>query len=80
MRQCNYEVKNTFVEVTDLNQQICKMIMPYGEGKSWTSRVKGVPGMSADRGGKICLDSKFKQSKQANKQAKRSKKESHILC
>lgn len=73
MRQCNYEVKNTFVEVTDLNHQICKMIMPYGEGKCRTSRVKGVPGMSADKGGKICLDSKFKQSKQANKKASKQK-------
>lgn len=69
MRQCNYEVKNTLVEVTDLNQPICKMIIPYGEGKSRTSRVEGVPGMPADKGGKICLDSKFRQSKQANKKA-----------
>ena len=53
MRQYNYEVGNTFVEVTDLNQKICKMIMPYGEDKSRASRVKGVPGISADKGGKI---------------------------
>lgn len=69
MRQYNYEVGNTFVEVTDLNQEICKMIMPYGENKSRAGRVKGVPGISEDKGGKICLDSKFKQSKQANKKA-----------
>ena len=69
MRQYNYEVGNTFVEITDLNQKICKMIMPYGEDKSRASRVKGVPDISADKGGKICLDFKFKQNKQANKKA-----------
>lgn len=74
MRQCNYEVKNTFVEVADVNQLICKMIMPYGEGKSRTSRVKGVPGMSADKGGKICVDSKFKVNKQTRRQANSKQK------
>lgn len=43
--------------------------MPYGENKSRASRVKGVPAISEDKGGKFCLDSKFKQSKQANKKA-----------
>lgn len=48
--------------------------MPYGKNKSRASRVKGVPGISEDKGGKIRLDSKFKQSKQANKKASKQAK------